>query len=131
MFLVVYVKYEFREDVSNVNTGLIPKGFKNVIGNKGGISIHFILKNRSFNFIATHLRHGQNNQDKRDQMASELVSEFKMAAIQKVIPDLEADQFSDFCIFMGDMNYRMNTTFAEFNNSNVATDAVGMIPTHD
>ena len=32
---------------------------------------------------------------------------------------------------MGDMNYRMNTTFAEFNNSNVSTDAVGMIPTHD
>ena len=61
MFLVIYVKYEFREDISNVNVGMIAKGFKNVIGNKGGLSIHFILKNRSFNFIATHLRHGQNN----------------------------------------------------------------------
>ena len=32
---------------------------------------------------------------------------------------------------MGDMNYRMNTTFEDFNNSNVEQEAVNMIPTHD
>ena len=32
---------------------------------------------------------------------------------------------------MGDMNYRMNTRFRDFNNDNVQFDAIAMIPTHD
>ena len=127
MFLVVYVKYEFRSDLANINAETIAKGFKNVIGNKGGLALNFTLKNRNFNFIATHLRHGQNNEDKRNEMASELTNEFKLSAIQRSIPGLESDHFSDFCIFMGDLNYRMNTTYKEFNNTNVAKDAVRMI----
>ena len=87
--------------------------------------------NRNFNFIATHLRHGQNNEHLRDQMASDLIREFKLQAIQNSVPSLECDQFSDICFFMGDMNYRMNTTFSQFNNKNVATDAVKMVPTYD
>ena len=44
---------------------------------------------------------------------------------------LECDQTSDICIFMGDLNYRMNTCFRDFNNANVADQALKMIPTHD
>ena len=32
---------------------------------------------------------------------------------------------------MGDLNYRMNTTYKEFNNDNVSSSAVEMIPTFD
>ena len=32
---------------------------------------------------------------------------------------------------MGDMNYRMNTTFEKFNNDNVKSDALEMLPTFD
>ena len=38
---------------------------------------------------------------------------------------------ADFCIFFGDLNYRLKTTFTDLNNTNVSTDAIGMIPTHD
>ena len=58
MFLVVYIKFDYRADVTNVNAQVIAKGFKNVIGNKGGLALNFTYKNRAFNFIATHLRHG-------------------------------------------------------------------------
>ena len=44
---------------------------------------------------------------------------------------LECDQANDFCILMGDLNYRMNTRFRDFNNSNVEAEALGMIATHD
>ena len=32
---------------------------------------------------------------------------------------------------MGDLNYRMNTRFRDFNNSNVEAEALGMLATHD
>ena len=32
---------------------------------------------------------------------------------------------------MGDMNYRMNTTFREFNNDNVSAQALKLFPTLD
>ena len=64
-------------------------------------------------------------------MASELINELRFQHIQKTIPDLECDQFSDICIFMGDMNYRMNTRYQDFNNLNVKQTAVKKIPTLD
>lgn len=53
-----------------------------MVGNKGGVAYSFRLKNRLFNFINTHLRHGQNKQDERNQMAQQLLSEIKMQEIQ-------------------------------------------------
>ena len=37
---------------------------------------------------------------------------------------------ADICIFMGDLNYRMNTTFSDFNNTNIHT-ALERFPTQD
>ena len=64
-------------------------------------------------------------------MASDLISGLKLQHIQSTYIGLESDQTSQFCIFMGDMNYRMNTRYQDFNNDNVRTDAINMIPTHD
>jgi len=64
-------------------------------------------------------------------MASELVNELRLQHLQGSILGLESDQSSDICIFMGDLNYRMNTRFQHFNNTNIETEAVSLIPTHD
>ena len=64
-------------------------------------------------------------------MAKELINELRLQHIQGVIPGVESDQTSDICIFMGDMNYRMNTTYSEFNNSNVHDRALGLISSID
>ena len=51
----------------------------------------------------------------------------KLHQIQSDIGGLENDLVSDFAIFMGDLNYRLNTTFAELNNNNVIDDALPMV----
>ena len=63
-------------------------------------------------------------------MASELINELRLQNLQNAIPGLECDQISDISIFMGDLNYRMNTTYSKFNNSNIRT-ALEIFPTHD
>lgn len=38
---------------------------------------------------------------------------------------------ADFCFFLGDLNYRLETTFADLNNTNVKEQAILMVPTKD
>ena len=132
MFLLCFVKRELFEQVANISAMKLAKGaMKGMIGNKGCIAYNLTLMNRHFNVIATHLRHGQNAVAERNQMASDLIQELKLQHLQASIPGLESDQSSDICIFMGDMNYRMNTRFSSFNNSNVRDSAVSLVPTLD
>ena len=44
---------------------------------------------------------------------------------------LESDQIGAFNFFMGDLNYRLKTTFTDLNNSNVKQKAVKMIKAND
>ena len=45
--------------------------------------------------------------------------------------NLDSDQISDFCFYLGDLNYRLKTSFTDLNNTNVRDLAIGMIQTHD
>lgn len=38
---------------------------------------------------------------------------------------------ADFAFFMGDLNYRLKTTFSELNNSNVKEIAIDLAATQD
>ena len=132
MFLYCFVKIELFQHVTNVRDTKIAKGaMSGMIGNKGCVAQNFTLQDRHFNIIATHLRHGQNAVAERNQMARDLINELRLQHLQSSLIGLECDQSSDICIFMGDMNYRMNTRFQDFNNTNVFDEAVDMIPTHD
>ena len=134
MFLVVFIKKSYKGDVSRVNSTYIAKG-KNVlvttVGNKGGLCYSFALRNNVFNIIGCHLQHNLEKQEKRNLMSRELVAEMKMLELQNQIPGLDADQVSDYCFYLGDLNYRLKTTFTDLNNSNVQESAIAMIPTHD
>lgn len=98
-----------------------------LVGNKGGVAQSFMLLNRPFNFIAVHLKHGQDNADKRNQMASDLIREMKLWQFQQSIGGLESDQLAEFSFFMGDLNYRLKTTFNELNNTNVKEKALELV----
>ena len=50
-----------------------------------------------------------------------------MYEIQSKITGLETDQFADIGLYLGDLNYRLKTSFADLNNSNVQTEAIGLI----
>ena len=54
-----------------------------------------------------------------------------MTGLQDRIPGLESDQVADYCFYIGDLNYRLKTTFTELNNTNVRDAAIPMIPTGD
>ena len=58
MFLIIFIKQPLKQSVTKVKTSYIAKGFAKTIGNKGGVAYSFMLQNRMFNFVATHLRHG-------------------------------------------------------------------------
>lgn len=78
MWLVCYIRSDMKHDVTKIRSGSIAKGVGKMIGNKGGVAQSFMVKNRLFNFIAVHLKHGQNKSEKRDEMASQLIKELKL-----------------------------------------------------
>lgn len=119
MYIMVYVRRELATDISAVRSAHIEKGLWGMVGNKGAVAYSFKLKNRQFNFIACHLRHGQDKQAERDAMASELIQELRLQEMQTVIEGVESDSLSEFGFFFGDLNYRLNTDFAHLNSSNI------------
>jgi len=64
-------------------------------------------------------------------MSRQLVDEMKMQELQFKIAGVESDQIADFCFFIGDLNYRLKTSFTDLNNSNVSEKAIAMLPSHD
>ena len=54
-----------------------------------------------------------------------------MTGLQDRNPGLESDQVADYCFYIGDLNYRLKTTFTYLNNTNVRDAAIQMIPTED
>ena len=64
-------------------------------------------------------------------MSRELANELSMYEIQSKITGLETDQFADIGFYFGDLNYRLKTTFTDLNNTNVSTEAIGMVQEKD
>jgi len=48
----------------------------------------------------------------------------KMQELQFKMPGLASDQLADYCFFLGDLNYRLKSSFKELNNTNVDEFAV-------
>ena len=81
MFLICFVKKELIKDVSRVRSAKNAKGKQllvTTVGNKGGLSYSFALKNHIFNIIGCHLQHKAEKQKKRNFMSRQLVDEMKM-----------------------------------------------------
>lgn len=60
-------------------------------------------------------------------MSREIVNEMKLQELQNRIVGLESDQVGDYCFYLGDLNYRLRTYFADLNNDNVHCEAIGLI----
>jgi hypothetical protein len=55
-----------------------------------------------------HLVHGANRADKRHEMMSDLIRNLKIHR-----DELDPDVLADFSFILGDLNYRMNSTYLE------------------
>ena len=62
MFLICFARTSLSKEISSVINQRVAKG-KNLgittVGNKGGLCYSFVLRNRIFNVIGTHLQHKQ------------------------------------------------------------------------
>ncbi len=61
-----------------------------------------------FNFINVHLVHGAKKANKRNEMMSDLIKKLKVHR-----EEMDSDIISEFSWIMGDMNYRMDSTYEE------------------
>ena len=73
MFIVIFVKKELRKEIFNVKKQDIAQGQYGLVGNKGCVAYSFQLRDRIFNFISCHLKHGEENLEKRNKQSSEIV----------------------------------------------------------
>lgn len=85
----------------------LAKGKYGLIGNKGCVAYQFQLRDRVLNFICCHLKHGQDNSEKRIKESQQIIRD----VFQPKGP--ECDSTADLTIFFGDLNYRTNATFEQ------------------
>lgn len=79
-----------------------------VLGNKGGLQISFKVYDNLFNFINVHLVHGAKRLEKRNEMMSDLIRKMRNQR-----EEIDPDVISDFSFIIGDMNYRLESTYDE------------------
>ena len=109
MFLVVLVHKDDHPFVRGIRNGSIALGVMNVVGNKGGLLLEFSIYDHTFSIMNCHLLSGAMKGEKRtDQMGS------IMKGINPSKIKFEPDAVGDFCMILGDLNYRFKSTFASY-----------------
>jgi hypothetical protein len=111
MFIAVFVKKGLRKEIQDVQKHYIAKGKYGVIGNKGCVAYSFVLRERPFNFICCHLQHGQNKFQLRNEMMGQLIRELKLQP--SLYKGLECDAQLGYTFILGDLNYRLDSTFSK------------------
>jgi len=96
--LVIFVKINLKKYIKFISANEVKTGGYNLIGNKGGVSILLNIYNLNIMIINCHLAARKDYSSKRNDNFKRIVDKF--ITINKQI---------DFIIFMGDLNYRLNT----------------------
>ncbi len=108
LLLVGFVHLKHLPFLKNVHVNSKATGVGGVVGNKGGLQLAFKLYDKIFNFVNVHLVHGAKRCEKRHEMMTDLIKNFKIYR-----EELDPDTIADFAFILGDFNYRMNSTFTE------------------
>lgn len=119
MFLVGYVsEKKIRNIEGKVSLHTKACGFGKDLGigigkNKGGMQLSFQYNDKFFNFIGCHLVHGQDTRVGRDLMMEEIIATFRTER-----EEFDADIFCDYNFILGDLNYRIDSSFEEMKSRN-------------
>ncbi len=119
MFIIVFIKSQWKPFIDNVSSSHKPMGFAKIIGNKGGVAIGFRLFGYQMTFVNCHLAPKPYKVLERNKMAKNLVKSLKVC--EKFA---EFDVASDYLFWQGDLNYRIDFCFEEtveeIKNNNIA-----------
>ena len=108
--IIVFVAKHLTPLLRNVESDHVATGISNLIGNKGGVGVGFILGNTSFLFVGCHLAAGQKGSKRRNADFRRINKKLKLPQNKKAREKLstEASNRYDVCFWMGDLNYRID-----------------------
>ena len=55
LFLIVFVRTDIKQDISNIEHDSVKLGFLKQYGNKGAVIVRFRLRDTKFCFVCVHL----------------------------------------------------------------------------
>lgn len=104
--LAVFALRQYRSRISDVTSCSVATGIGNVLGNKGGVCIHFCIDDTSFCFVNSHLAAHQQRTQNRHTDVERICRQLKPQSHMDLVNSVH------FLFWMGDLNYRIN--FSEF-----------------
>ena len=114
VLLLVFKFTELPAKVTSVHVDKVGVGIMGVLGNKGGAAIRLVVAETSVCFMCTHLSAHHDSSARRNQDFHEILRRMvfngELEAGESASPVLECD----FVFWMGDLNYRVDTTSEPF-----------------
>eukprot|EP00698_Gefionella_okellyi_P011920 TRINITY_DN317_c0_g1_i1.p1 TRINITY_DN317_c0_g1~~TRINITY_DN317_c0_g1_i1.p1 ORF type:complete len:675 (-),score=112.24 TRINITY_DN317_c0_g1_i1:505-2529(-) len=118
IFIALFVKKEHLQHIHDLRFDIVGCGLLGVMGNKGGIAVHFLLHDTSFCFVNCHLAASLDHVSRRNQDYKDLCRRLTLALPQETQQQQQANvmylntQFGvfdhDHLFWMGDLNYRIS-----------------------
>uniref|UniRef100_A0ACD6A2S7 Uncharacterized protein n=1 Tax=Avena sativa TaxID=4498 RepID=A0ACD6A2S7_AVESA len=118
VFLSVWVRSGLRRHVRHLGVSCVGAGVLGRLGNKGAVSLRFLLHGTSFCFVCCHLASGSKDGDVllRNVDAADILSRTRFRPRRTVVPDEELPTQildHDRVVLLGDLNYRISMDDAQ------------------
>ena len=101
--VAVFAHFSLKNLLSEPTLQKVSTGFGNVVRNKGAVSVKFLVGSTSVLVVGCHLASGQGKVVSRNNDFRRIEKE-----LFKDISTEPASELFDICIYLGDLNYRIN-----------------------
>ncbi|XP_051205083.1 type IV inositol polyphosphate 5-phosphatase 9 [Lolium perenne] len=113
VFVSVWMRSGLRRHVRHLGVSCVGAGVLGRLGNKGAVSVRFLLHGTSFCFVCCHLASGSKDGDVllRNVDAADILSRTRFRRCRTAAPDEELPSKildHDRVVLLGDMNYRIS-----------------------
>ena len=102
MMLVVYAHVKHKDQIKDIDSGILETGILGMLGNKGGVGIRFQLHETSICFVNSHLAAHMSETERRNQDFNKIHNNLKFTFFQNAF---HINQHN-MVFWLGDLNYR-------------------------